>query len=366
MPQNETASVNPLLQRKIIETAIQLVVLCVLLFWCFKIMEPFIMMVAWSIIIAIALFPVYQELQGLLGGRPRVAAVLVSLTLIAILVAPAAMLTDSLLGGAKLLADAGSQGKLNINPPAGVAEWPLVGKPLYDLWQRAATNLPAFLSDYSPHFKAFGGWVLNTVAGTGLGLVMLLISFVIAGVLLANATRGARAAEAFAVRLAGSRGPEFASLSSLTIRNVALGIVGVSILQSVLLGIGFLAIGLPAAGLLALIVLILCIVQIGPTLVSLPAIIYVFSTVDTLPAVLFAIWTVVMTYGDGILKPIVFSRGAVVPTVVIFLGAIGGMLAYGIIGLFVGAVVLSLGYELYMAWLEDTPVDEAEAKSGST
>jgi predicted PurR-regulated permease PerM len=275
------------------------------------------------------------------------------------------MLTDSLLSGAQALADAGSQGRLDITPPASVAEWPLIGEPLYKFWQEAATNLPKFLSDFTPQLKAFGSWILGTVAGTGLGLLMLIISFVIAGVLLAAAPRGAQAAEAFAIRVAGHRGPEFASLSSLTIRNVALGIVGVSILQSVLLGIGFLAIGLPAAGLLALIVLVLCIVQIGPTVVSLPVIIYVFSTSDTLPAVLFTIWTVVMTFGDGVLKPIVFSRGAVVPTVVIFLGAIGGMIAYGIIGLFVGAVVLSLGYEIYIAWLEETPVDKPGTESSA-
>lgn len=359
MPNTEPDIGKSSIRKEIIETAIRLAVLFTLLFWCFRIIEPFVLVIAWAIIIAIALFPVFDKLQALLGGHQKLAAALISLSLVAVLVVPAAMLTDSLLIGAQALSDAGSSGKLSMSPPASVAQWPLIGEPLYKLWQDAANNLPKFLVDFSPQFKAFGGWVLETVAGTGIGLLMLIISFIISGVLLAAAPKGAQAAEAFAIRLAGHRGPQFASISSLTIRNVALGIVGVSILQSVLLGIGFLSIGLPAAGLLALIVLVLCIVQIGPTLVSLPVIIYVFSTSDTLSAVLFTAWTLVMTFGDGILKPIVFSRGAVVPTVVIFLGAIGGMIAYGIIGLFVGAVVLSLGYEIYIAWLEETPVGES-------
>lgn len=362
MSSTEPEQGETFLHKAAVDVAIRLIVLFTLVFWCFKIIEPFLLVVAWGIIIAIALFPVFEKLRSSLGGRSGLAAALISLTLVAILVVPAFMLTESLLSGAQALADAGSRGTLDLSPPESVADWPLVGESVYRVWQDAATNLPKFLSDFTPQLKAFGGWVLETVAGTGIGLLMFVISFIIAGVLLANATRGVQAAEAFAARLAGSRGPEFASLSSLTIRNVALGIVGVAILQSVVLGIGFLAIGLPAAGLLAMIVLILCIVQIGPGLVALPAIFYVVSTSDTLPALLFTVWTLVATFGDGILKPVIFGRGAGVPTIVIFLGAIGGMLSAGIIGLFVGAVVLSLGYELYIAWLEDTPVEEPESE----
>ena len=240
-------------------------------------------------------------------------------------------------------------------PPQSINEWPLVGPHVYEFWLNLANNPASVVGKFTPQLKAFGGWLLQTVTGTGLGMLQFIIAFVIAGILLANSDKGVHAALAFASRLAPHRGPEFASLSSLTIRNVALGIVGVSILQSVLLSVGFMAIGLPAAGLLAMLVLILCIIQVGPGLVAIPAIIYVFYTADAFPAVIFAVWTVLMTFIDSILKPVIFSRGAMVPTLVIFIGAIGGMIAYGIIGLFVGAVVLSLGYELYSAWLKEPP-----------
>jgi predicted PurR-regulated permease PerM len=185
------------------------------------------------------------------------------------------------------------------------------------------------------------------------------VSFCIAGVLLAKSSDGESAAQALAKRLAGNRGPELMSLAVGTIRSVAVGVVGVSLVQTALLSIGFLLADLPAVGLLALIVLVLCVVQIGPSLVSIPAILYVYSTTAALPATLFAVWTLVMTFIDGALKPMVFGRGSSVPTLVIFLGAIGGMISYGIIGLFMGAVVLSVGCKLYEAWLAETgPVDD--------
>ena len=363
MQTQELQSSQSPINKRIIELAIQLGAVFILLLWCFKIIEPFLLVVTWGIIVAIALYPIYGKISARLGRRPKLTAFLFTLILIAILVVPAIMLTESLLSGLEALADAGKSGQISIPPPSeAVAQWPLVGEKVFDLWQYAAANPPGLIEEFAPQLHAIGGWLLETVAGTGLGILQFLISFIIAGILLANAAGGARAAEAFATRLAGSRGPEFAALSSLTIGNVAIGIVGVSIVQTVLLSIGFLVMGIPAAGLLALIVLVLCIIQIGPGLVVIPVIIYVFSTAETTPAVVFTIWTVAMTFIDSILKPIVFSRGATVPTLVIFLGAIGGMIAHGLIGLFVGAVILSLGYDLYIAWLDETPRRERDTE----
>lgn len=349
-------------QRRVIELAIRLGVVFVLIMWCFTILEPFVMIIAWGVIVAIALFPVFEKTAAVLGGREKLAAFLWAALLVAVLVVPTWMLTDSLMASAQVLAEAGETGDVNIPPPPeGVADWPIIGEQFYGAWQKAAANLPAFLQDYNEQIKALGAWLLSTVTGTGLTILQFVVSFIIAGVFLATADKGASAAEALAVRLAGDRGPEFANLATGTIRNVALGIVGVSIVQTALLSLGFLVIDLPGAGFWALIVLILCIVQIGPALIAIPAIIYVFSTADTLPASIFAVWTFVMMICDSFLKPLVFGRGASVPTLVIFLGAIGGMVAYGIIGLFIGAVVLSVGYTLYIAWLEQTPPAQVEA-----
>jgi predicted PurR-regulated permease PerM len=267
------------------------------------------------------------------------------------MVVPAVVLTDSLLIGAQTLADAG---ELQLPPPPeSVNEWPLIGERIYNLWERATYNLPGVLEEFTPQLKMIGAWLLETITGTGIGILQFIASFIIAGILLTNSDQGTRAMETLIERLVPRRGKEFVDLSRGTIRNVAIGIVGVSILQTTMLSIGFVAIGLPAAGLAALAALILCIIQIGPGLVAIPAIIYAWSTLGTVAAVIFTIWTVIMTISDSVLKPLVFGRGAAVPTLVIFLGAIGGMMSYGIIGLFVGAVVLSLGFKLYMAWLTD-------------
>jgi len=343
-----------LTQRRVIELAIQLGVLLVLILWCFTIIEPFVLIIAWGVIVAVALHPIFAKTAAALGGRNKLSAFLYAGVLVAILVVPTYLLADSLLASAQVLTEAGETGDLHIPPPPeSVADWPLIGEDFYAFWQDAAANLPKLLEDFAPQVKAVGAWLLSTVTGTGLTILQFVISFIIAGVFLATAETGGKAAQSLAVRLAGNRGPEFANLASGTIRNVALGIVGVSLVQTALLSLGFLVIGLPGAGFWALVTLILCIVQIGPTLVAVPAIIYVFSTADTLPASIFAVWTFVMMICDSFLKPLVFGRGASVPTLVIFLGAIGGMLAYGIIGLFVGAVVLAVGHALFKAWLED-------------
>lgn len=354
-------------QKRVIELAIRLGALAVLLLWCFTIIQPFVMIVVWGAIVAIALHPVFAKVSAALGGRGKLAATLLSLLLIGTLVAPSVLLTESLVAGAQALAAAGDAGEIHVPPPPeSVAGWPVIGDQVYGLWRRASVNLPAVLEDFSPQIKAIGAWALSTATGAGVGLLQFIISFVIAGVLLATANKGVAATRAFATRLAGARGDEFATLSSSTIRNVAVGILGVSIVQTALLSLGFLLIDLPGAGLAALIALVLCIIQIGPGLVALPAIIYVFATSDTTPAIIFTIWTIAMTLIDSVLKPMVFGRGSTVPTLVIFLGAIGGMIAYGIIGLFVGAVVLSLGYKMYEAWLAETPVSGEVAKGTAT
>ncbi len=347
------------MHRKIIELVIQLGVLFVLVLWCFTIIKPFVLIIMWGIIVAIALFPVQQKLSELLGPHHKTFAGIFVAILITVLVLPTVLLTESLLVGAQALADSG--GDLNLPPPPdSVREWPLIGERIHDLWMRATTNLPSVLKEFGPQIKLAGAWILETVTGTGIGILQFIIAFIISGVLLVNAEKGERAANAFAHKLAPHKGAAFAKLASSTIRNVALGIVGISILQASFLSLGFLAIDLPAAGLAALVALILCIIQIGPGIVSFTAIAYAFTTLDTVPAVVFTIWTLVITMSDGVLKPFVFGRGGAAPTLVIFVGAIGGMLAYGIIGLFVGAVVLAMGYNLYEAWLEEEATNLAQ------
>ncbi len=340
--------------RPVIEVTIRLALVAVLVVWCFDIVRPFVVPILWGVIIAVAAFPAYRRLRSWLGGRRVAAAVVFTGLALAVLVVPSFMLADTVVGGASKAADAVADGRLEIPPPSEkVADWPLIGRPLSTFWRQASENLGAALSQIGPQLRAAGAWLVSAAAGVGFAILQFVFAIVIAGILLAHAGEGGSAAREIALRVAGERGLEFARLAMTTVRNVARGILGVALIQSLLAGLGFLAVGLPAAGLLALLCLMLAVVQVGIMPVIVPAVIYALSTLDTLPAVLFTIWCVPVALIDNVLRPILLGRGAPVPMAVIFLGAIGGFLWAGIIGLFVGAVILSLGYTLFLAWLRE-------------
>ena len=251
-------------------------------------------------------------------------------------------------------------------PPEDIAGWPIIGEQLERSWRLASVNLTAALGEIRPQIAAFGRWLLATVAELGLGILQFVVAIIIAGVFLANAQGGGRTARAIAVRLAGDRGADYADLGQATVRSVARGILGVALIQSLLAGLGFLAVGVPGAGLLALVCLLLAVVQIGPALVLIGAVIYVFSTADSFTAVVFLIWSIFVALIDNILKPILLGRGVKVPMLVIFVGAIGGLLASGIIGLFVGSVILALSFTLFKAWLTEPPEPSEEQSLANT
>ena len=242
-------------------------------------------------------------------------------------------------------------------PPATVAEWPLVGGQVHAFWSTASRNLEAALGQAKPQLKAVANWILAGGASAGFGIVMFALSIVIAGVLLSYGERAADAARRVARRLAHERGDELVDLTRNTVQSVTRGILGVASIQAVLAGIGLLVAGVPAAGLWALLVLLAAVVQIPTLLILGPIIFYVFATSSTAMAVAFAIWSVAIGLSDNVLKPLLLGRGVDVPMLVIFIGVIGGFLLQGIIGLFVGAVLLSVGYTLFQVWLEDDSRD---------
>jgi predicted PurR-regulated permease PerM len=348
---------------KALEAVIRIGVVVLLAAWCFQIVRPFIIPVVWGIILAIAAYPSYRRIAALVGGRPKLAATLFIVIALVLLIIPTVLLSDTLIGGVRQVSTQLSDGTIDIPPPPeSVRTWPLIGKPLANFWSLASANLTEALSEIRPQIKALGRWLLATAAGVGFSVLQFVLAIFIAGVLLAQSTRGGHAASAVATRLAGKRGEEFANLAEATVRSVARGILGVALIQSFLAGLGFLAVGIPGAGFWALLCLLLSVVQIGPGLVLVPCVIYVFSTGETLTAVLFLAWSVFVALLDNILKPMLLGRGVNVPMVVIFIGAIGGFLSMGIIGLFVGSIILVLGYTLLQTWLSEVkePVgDEA-------
>ena len=362
--QSSQSSNDKLFIAQALEATIQIGLVVLLLYWCFKIGQPFLQIILWGIIIAVAIHPGYERLKSALGGRGRLTATLITLLALIVLLVPAYMLSQSLVDTAKEYSAHLDAGTLTVPPPSeNVRSWPVIGEPVYKSWSLASSNLGAALNKMTPQLKKFGMPLLSAAAGVGVGILKFVVSIVIAGVLLANAAGGGQAARAIAVRLAGERGTRIVELAGATVRSVAQGILGVALIQTLLASLGFLVVGVPGAGLWALLVLILAVVQLPTILILGPIIVYVFSTSSTVTAVVFAIWSILVGISDAFLKPLLMGRGVDVPMLVIFIGAIGGFMASGIIGLFVGAIILALGYKLFLAWLNKDTLPEREPRN---
>jgi predicted PurR-regulated permease PerM len=355
--------------RNMMESAIRIGIVLVLVLWCFSIVKPFVSIILWGVIIAIAVAPSYESLSAKMGGRRGRAALLVTLLMLLVLIVPASMLTGTVIDGARVASDHLKGGDISIPPPPeSVAGWPLIGEKLSRFWELASTNLAEAVDRVEPQIKDASRWLLGAAAGASVGLLKFIAAVIIAGVLLPRGPESEKSADKVFRRIAGPRGAEYGKLTTSTIRSVARGILGVAIIQATLAGIGLLAVGVPGAGLLTVLVLMLCIVQLGPGLVMIPTAIWLFSGDSNLVAVLFAIYTIPVIVIDNVLKPILLGRGVAVPMLVIFMGAIGGFIAMGIIGLFVGSIVLVVGYTLWTAWLDagqTSADDEAGQETGA-
>lgn len=335
---------------------IRLSVVAALVVLCLQLTAPFLGPIAWGLVLAVGFQPLHQKLTTALRGRSKLAAAVIAAGLLGVLLVPVLLLGDSLVDGVRALAKGLTEGTLTVPPPPeSVAHWPLIGGKLHGLWRMASDNLTTFLEAESVYLKDVGTRALGIVTGLAVGLGQFVLSVIIAAALLVNFDGLTTLARSIGVRLAGERGLQLSKLAAQTVRSVAVGVMGVAVLQSVLAGIGMLVAGVPAAGLLTLITLVLCVVQVGPGVVLIGTTIYLFSTGDTLRASLFLVWAIVILPLDNILKPIIFGRGVKAPMLIIFIGSLGGFLRSGIIGLFTGAVLLVLAYEVFRAWLTALP-----------
>jgi predicted PurR-regulated permease PerM len=322
---------------------------------CLLILLPFIPLITWGVIIAVAAYPGFQKVQRALGGRGVVTAVLFAVLFLTLLIVPVALLAGTLIEGVQTLASHLKDGTLIIPaPPAGVENWPIIGARLNGLWSQASTDISEAVRSLAPQIKAAVPGMLSVSSGLGLTVLQFALSIVVASILLANAQRAYGLTCSLCNRLFGDEGLEFQQLIGATIRSVTSGILGVALIQSILAGLGFLVAGLPGAGLWAVTFLIAAVLQAG-VLILIPAVIYMFTISGVTKAVIFLIWCIFVALVDNFLKPLLLGRGVAVPTAVVFIGAIGGFVALGLIGLFVGAIVLSVGYKLFLAWLEQTP-----------
>ncbi len=344
---------------KVIEVGTRLAVILFIVGWCFMILSPFLNILVWCVIISVAVFPFYDKVKKKLKGRASLAATTVVLIFFIVLLVPVYFLTDSLIQGIVHLRDIYQSGDLVIPAPGDrVKDWPAFAKPVVDFWKLASENLQAAIGQYRSEVNKLVGWIMSVAAGTGLGIAQMLLSIIGAGVLLRYSDEGAAVTRRIFARLAGDSSERFFELVTSTIRSVVKGILGVAGIQALMAGIGFVVIGIPAAGLWTLFCLILAMMQVGVGPIVIPMVIYVFSTYETGPAVLFMIWAIITLVSDNILKPFLLGRGSSVPMLVVFLGSIGGFIASGLTGLFLGPVILSMGYVLFQTWLSDLQVKQ--------
>jgi predicted PurR-regulated permease PerM len=339
------------LEGRATDFVVRLAFLGLFAWWSLELVRPFLPIVIWAVLLAVALYPAFAWLARHLGGRRGLAATLLTLVALAIVLGPVSVLATSLAETVQWIAAGLNSGSLRVPPPpADVAEWPVIGEPLEEAWALASTNLDDALGRYGPAVLPMGSSLLGHVAALGADVLKFVVSVVIAGFLFVPGPRLAGGARAFASRLIAPRGAAFVDLAGATIRNVSRGVIGVALLQALLAGLILHFADVPGAGLIAFAVLIFCIVQVGAGPALVPVLIWAWMTQPTTEALILTLLLVPVTLVDNVLKPILMARGLTTPMLVILTGVIGGTLTHGLVGLFLGPVVLAVVYELVVAW----------------
>lgn len=347
------------LASRLMDVLIRAGLILAMVWLCYRVFSPFLTLMVWALILAVTLYPLHQFLAGKIGGRQGLAATLLVVVGLVSIVAPTAMLVSSLGDSVHQLVNDVQNNTLKIPAPRpGVADWPVVGKQIHDVWAKAHADLPALVQSLQPKIGDLAKTALGFVASIGGGLLQFLAAFIIAGIIMAFGQSGGRGSRAISARVAGSaRGGELVRLSTATIRAVAQGVIGVAFIQAIIVGLALLVAGIPWAGALAAIMLVLGIAQLPALIVTLPAIIYLWSRGDysNAAAITYTVMLLLSGMADNVLKPLMLGRGVDAPMPVILLGALGGMATGGILGMFVGATLLALGYQIFMGWVAANP-----------
>jgi predicted PurR-regulated permease PerM len=335
-----------------------------IVFWSITIIAPFISILLWAVIIAVSAYPAFLWLSRSLGDRTGLAATVIVFLLLVLIIGPIAVSLPGFADSIRSLAGDFQSGTLAV-PEASenVRQWPLIGEPLYKLWQEAGVNLGQLLDKFRPQLQDAGVVLLGSIAAASVATLQFVVSVIIAGVVLAHHERAIKLAKKLIGRVVPESQERFLTLTENTVRGVTMGVIGVAVAQAILAGIGFAVIGIPAAALWAFACLILAILQISIVLVVVPIAIYVFANYELLPALLFVAWNLPILALDNVLKPMLMGRGVDAPMLVIFIGAIGGFISFGFLGLFFGAVVLVIAYDLMIFWLDEEKDEETTVES---
>ncbi len=335
-----------------VEIAIHVSFIGFLVYWTFILVSPFLPFIVWSVVLTVALYPGFDWLAALFGGRRRLAAALITILGLLVVIGPVTWLGLGLVDGLKTLIQQLDSGKLIPPPSETIKNWPLVGQEIYDFWSLASTNVRSALTSLLPQLQLLGEILLDTVSSAGTGMLKFLASVIIAGFLFSPGPQLVVATKRLALRIDKAYGEKFVELAGATIRAVSRGVIGISVLQAVIGGIGMSFAGIPGASLLTLAILVLGIIQIGPMLIVAPVVVWSWTTLTTGPALALTACMAIVSFIDNFLKPFVLTSGAT-PRLVTFIGVVGGVITYGFAGLFVGPVVLAVAWDLMNAWIYD-------------
>ena len=344
------------IQRDLTRTTLAILCILLLIAASLWVLRPFLAATIWAVMIVVATWPLLESLERRLGGRRALAVAGMTLMMLMSLIVPLWLAIGTIVDNAeqiamlaKTLAASGVP-----QPPAWVAGLPLIGVKLATLWgEFADSGTPGLMAKATPYAAQSGKWILTEVGGLGFMLLQFFLVVVLSAILYASGEAGANLVQRFGRRLAGERGEKAILLAGQAIRGVALGVGVTAIVQTVLGGIGLAVAGVPFASLLSAVMLMLCIAQVGPGLILFPAVGWLFWMGDMGWAVFLLVWSVIVVMLDNFLRPALIKKGADLPLLLIFAGVIGGMIGFGLIGIFVGPVVLAVTYTLLEAWVGD-------------
>lgn len=349
--------------KKIIDLIIQLAILGVLIYGAFVMVAPLASVVIWAGILAIALYPAFDWLQKMLGGRKKIASTILVLIGLLLTLGPVATAVSASFGAVGELGEKAASGELKVPPmPERLGEIPIIGSKITEIWSLFERNLQDALSTYGHQLTEIVKVAFGTISGLAFSLLGLALSSIIMGAFLSPGPAIAAKLQNLANRIFAPKGGEYVMMAGATVRNVTKGVVGVAALQAFAIWIVLALFGFHSAAVLAFICFILSIVQLGPGIVFIPVLIYAWNSMPGGEAILLTILAVPLTIGDSFLRPVMISKGLDTPMIIIIIGVIGGVMAFGLIGIFIGPVLFAVFYELFKIWIAagETGVDATQ------
>lgn len=345
MPDNQDFS-------KHIDLFVRIALIIGIVAWAFQLLHPLLGVLAWGFILAVIFYPIHVWLSARLGGRSTIAASCITLLMLFFVIGLTVFITNDIAKSVSELTSRMNAGEFILpKPPEALQSLPLVGDKFHETWMSASINLKTEMQKYSGTVLEATKYVFGKLADTGKNLLLFIVSIIFSGFLLVHASGFMDITNKFVDRVAHAHGTDMVKLVKETIQNVSRGVLGIALLQTFIFAVLLYIASVPGIGILSLIALLLSIVQVGLIFLALPIIAWLFFTKSIMLAAIISILLIFDSLMDSFLKPIVLARGLSTPTIIIFLGLIGGIIVYGFIGIFVGPVVIAIAYDLLCQWI---------------